>query len=185
MSLRLPYLIFCQLANLLVLLTRSSTSKDVELLVLRHEVAALRRANPKPRLDWADRAVFTELARKLSRCCGGIAWSHRAQSCASTGAWSPRNGRIRTASGVRLSRTRWPCRSSAWPRRTTVGDTNGSRASCSNSATTWEHRRSAVASSGCEYPQRRSETPTGHGGSSCELRRRRCWLTTSSRGLPR
>ena len=39
MSLRLLYLIFLQLVGLLVLLTRSSASKDVELLVLRHEVA--------------------------------------------------------------------------------------------------------------------------------------------------
>ncbi len=45
-----PYLIFLQLVGLLVLLTRSSASKDVELLVLRHEVAVLRKANPKPRL---------------------------------------------------------------------------------------------------------------------------------------
>ena len=48
MSLRLLYLIFLQLVNLLLLLGRSSASKDVELLVLRHEVAVLRRANPSP-----------------------------------------------------------------------------------------------------------------------------------------
>ena len=65
MSLRLLYLVFLQLLNLLLLLGRSSTSKDVELLVLRHEVAVLRRAHPKPRLDWVDRAVFSALVRRL------------------------------------------------------------------------------------------------------------------------
>lgn len=65
MSLRLLYLIFLQLVGLLVLLTRSPASKDIELLVLRHEVAVLRRANPKPRLGWADRAVFGPLVRRL------------------------------------------------------------------------------------------------------------------------
>lgn len=63
MSLRLLYMIFLRLLDLLVLLGRSSASKDVELLVLRHEVAVLRRATPKPRLDWADRAVFAALVR--------------------------------------------------------------------------------------------------------------------------
>ena len=61
MSLRLLYLIFLQLLNLLLLVGRSSASNDVELLVLRHEVAVLRRANPRSRLDWADRAVFAGL----------------------------------------------------------------------------------------------------------------------------
>jgi len=71
-SLRLLYLIFCQLVSLLLLLARSSMSKDVELLVLRHEVAVLRRANPKPCLDWADRAVFAALARRLPQMLRGI-----------------------------------------------------------------------------------------------------------------
>jgi putative transposase len=65
MALRLLYLIFLRLVGLLVLLGRSSASKDAELLVLRHEVAVLRRGNPKPRLDWADRAVFAALVRLL------------------------------------------------------------------------------------------------------------------------
>ena len=58
MSLRLLYLILIGLLSSLALLGRATSSKDIELLVLRHEVAVLRRTNPRPRLDWTDRALF-------------------------------------------------------------------------------------------------------------------------------
>ncbi len=71
MSLQLLYLIFRQMLGLVLLIGRTSATKDIELLVLRHEVAVLRRTHPRPRLDWADRAVFAALVRRLPRALRG------------------------------------------------------------------------------------------------------------------
>jgi transposase InsO family protein len=70
-SLRLLYLIFRQVLGLVLLSCRTSAAKDVEVLVLRHEVAILCRTNPRPRMDWADRAVFAALVRRLPRALRG------------------------------------------------------------------------------------------------------------------
>ena len=67
MIIRVLYLIFVRLTGWMALLARSAASEDAELLVLRQEVAVLRRQHPKPRLDWADRMVLAALARLLPR----------------------------------------------------------------------------------------------------------------------
>jgi putative transposase len=64
-ALRLIYLMFSRLMQWAVLVARDSAAKDVELLVVRHEVAVLRRQVARPQVDWADRAVLAGLARLL------------------------------------------------------------------------------------------------------------------------
>ena len=73
MALRLAYLMLAHVRlSWLVLLARADTAKDIEILVLRHEVAVLRRHNPRPTLTWLDRAVFCALSRLLPTHLRGL-----------------------------------------------------------------------------------------------------------------
>jgi putative transposase len=64
---KLAYVALCRSIQLLVLLARGDATKDLELLVLRHQLAVLRRQTPRPRLKPADRALLAAVSRVLPR----------------------------------------------------------------------------------------------------------------------
>ena len=65
MSFRLLCLIMVRVFGWLQLLSRGQASKDAEIMVLRHEVAVLRRQVARPQPDWAGRAILAALAGLL------------------------------------------------------------------------------------------------------------------------
>ena len=66
---KLIYLMFAKLLGWMVLRIRSDTTKDIEILVLRHQLAVLQRRTPRPRMSWTDRALTAALARLLPSGC--------------------------------------------------------------------------------------------------------------------
>ena len=65
MALGLVYVMLVRVLSWLALLARSDAAKDAEILMLRHEVAVLRRTNARPTLTWRDRAVLSALGRLI------------------------------------------------------------------------------------------------------------------------
>jgi len=83
---RLAYLLMVRLFGWLALLAHSHTSKDVEILVPRHEIAVLRRQVVRPKPHWADRAVIAALTRLLPKRL----WLHRIVTPGTLLAWHRR-----------------------------------------------------------------------------------------------
>ena len=65
MATKLIYQMLLKLLSWIVLRTRSDTTKEIEILVLRHQLAVLQRRTPRPRISWTDRAMIAALARLL------------------------------------------------------------------------------------------------------------------------
>jgi putative transposase len=88
-------LLLTHVLSWLALLARSDTAKDVEILVLRHEVAVLRRGNPRPKLSWLDRAFLSALSRLLPTPLRRLRLVSPEPCCAGTPTWSPAAGPTR------------------------------------------------------------------------------------------
>src|ERR671921_1815591 len=134
MAVQLLYLIFRQVMAWLGLLARGAQSKNAEILVLRHEIAVLRRQVSRPRLSWADRAVFAALTRLLSQA-GRL---HRIVTPATILRWhrdllkrrwtQPRHHRTggrRTAPELRRLVLRLAAENSSWGYRRIHGELTG------------------------------------------------------------
>src|SRR5215216_7433303 len=181
MTFRLLYLLFCQVLRWLVLLARGSAAKDAELLMLRPELAVLRRQVGRPRVDWADRAMLAGLARLLPRPNRHglfvrpetlLRWHH--DLVRRRWSYPHRRGRPAVSAELRALVVRLAGENPTWGYRRIHGELcRLGYKSRIGASTVWTilHRAGV------------DPTPSGRrspGGSSSTLRPRACWPSTSS-----
>jgi hypothetical protein len=176
---RLAYLALCRWIQLLVVLAHSEAAKDLEILVLRHQLAVLRRQTSRPKLEPADRACLPPSAASCPEPAGRASSSPPRRCCADLGAWSPAPGPTRTTRPADQPWTRTSSSSSsAWLERTRAGATSASgellRGACRS-----RHRRSAAPFVATGSTQRHGGRPRP-GGRSCASKAPGSWPVISS-----
>ena len=184
-ALRLIYLMFSKLLSWIVLRTHCDTAKEIEILVLRHQLAVLRRCTPRPRMTRTDRALIAALARLLPvrRRIGMLVapatilrWHHQLVA---------RRWTTQPTRPGRPAYHRRPARHGHPPghREPHLGDIDASTGNSPASAT-----RSAPPPSGpsCTTPAStpRPDEPDHPGPSSCRPRRTRSSPATCSTSTP-
>jgi len=120
-ALRLIYMTFTRVLGRMVLLARSDTVKEIEIMVLRHQLGDQRGA-ARPRMNWADRALMAALTRLLPtrRRLGllvtpatVLSWHRRLVSRRWTTQAAPR-GRPAIPAGVRALAVRLATENPTW-----------------------------------------------------------------------
>lgn len=166
------------------LVTRSSNdlTRDVEVVVLRHQLMVLRRQVGRPHLRRRDRLFMAALSRALPRARWSSSFVVTPETLlrTGTGSWCGGSGPTNASRWVagHRSRMRFESSSCGWEGITPGGDASGSGASSPSSASGCRQRRSARSCGGLDSA-RLLAVAAPRGASSCEPRPRGSWRLTS------
>jgi hypothetical protein len=95
----LVYLALRRILELVILCCQQAEAKEIEILVLRHELAVLRRQHPRPQLRPKDRALLAALSRQLPRARWSVFLVKPKRCSAGIGAWCADGGPTRRRRG--------------------------------------------------------------------------------------